>query len=102
MLNVYGWCALFFPLNFFSKYNFYSYNKTKTEPPTFIDNSNFENANYSNHENTVFVKTVNEYEDFSLKCLAKGKPKPKVTWFLKYLNGTFIRECFHFLLLNDK
>ena len=102
MLNVYGWCTLFFFLKFFSKYNFSFFNKTKTEPPTFIDNSNFENSNSSNHENTVFVKTVNEYEDFSLKCLAKGKPKPKVTWFLKYLNGTFIRERFFSFFLNDK
>ena len=72
----------------------------KIEPPTFIDNTNSESINFNSsltkndYETFVFVKTVNEYEDFTLKCLARGKPKPKVTWYLKYLNGTFIRKNF--------
>ena len=72
----------------------------KIEPPTFIDNTNSESINFNksltknDYETLVFVKTVNEYEDFTLKCLARGKPKPKVTWYLKYLNGTFIRKSY--------
>ena len=72
----------------------------KIEPPTFIDNTNSESINFNksltknDYETFVFVKTVNEYEDFTLKCLARGKPKPKVTWYLKYLNGTFIRKSY--------
>ena len=72
----------------------------KIEPPTFIDNTNSESINFNksltknDYETFVFVKTVNEYEDFTLKCLARGKPNPKVTWYLKYLNGTFIRKSY--------
>ena len=74
---------------------------TSKEPPSFVDNSDSSKLNSTfDRDNTVFVKTVNEYEDFTLKCLAKGKPKPKVTWFLKYLNGTFIRMfCLDFLII---
>ncbi len=64
------------------------------EPPSFIDNSETLNSNLTYDENSVFVKNINEFDDFSLKCLARGKPKPKVSWFLKYFNGTSIRKDF--------
>ncbi len=51
------------------------------------------------YENSVFVKSINEYEDFKLKCLAKGKPKPSVSWYLRYVNNTSIRKKLYFIFI---
>lgn len=47
------------------------------------------------YENSVFVKSINEFQDFKLKCLAKGKPRPTVSWHLRYINNTLIRKFYH-------
>lgn len=48
------------------------------------------------YENSVFVKSINEFEDFKLKCLAKGKPRPTVSWHLRYFNNTLLRKSLYF------
>lgn len=44
------------------------------------------------NENSIFIRSITEYEDLKLKCLAKGRPKPTVLWFLKFTNGTSLRN----------
>lgn len=65
------------------------------EPASFIDENEKNETNaMTKYENSIFEKSVNEFDDFKLKCNARGKPKPKVIWFLRYLNGTQIRTSF--------
>jgi hypothetical protein len=47
----------------------------------------------------MYVKNVNENQDFKLECLAKGRPKPTITWFLKYSNGSSFSKLFLFHLI---
>jgi hypothetical protein len=63
------------------------------EPAYFVDeNDPSELTPVSNYENSIFVKSVNEFDDFKLKCIAKGKPKPVVSWYVRYANGTVLRN----------
>ena len=64
------------------------------EPAAFLENNDSADTNSSSeYENSIFIKSINEFDDFKLKCLAKGRPKPTVSWYLKYQNGSSIRKC---------
>ena len=61
------------------------------EPASFSDSYEALGNVYNkqpNEKHSTYVKYVNEYDDLKLKCKAKGKPKPSITWILKYTNGT--------------
>lgn len=66
------------------------------EPAYFVDDiESSELTPWSKYENSIFVKSINEFDDFKLKCVANGKPKPTVNWYLKYINGTSLRTLIH-------
>ncbi|CAF1045685.1 unnamed protein product [Brachionus calyciflorus] len=67
------------------------FNLNINEPAYFVDESDQnEITPLKDYENSIFVKSVNEFEDLRLRCLAKGRPRPNFTWYLKYLNGTIL------------
>jgi len=67
------------------------------EPASFSDSYETQ-TKHPNEKQSTYVKYVNEFDDLKLKCKAKGKPKPSITWILKYTNGTANRIItFYFL-----
>ena len=54
--------------------------------------------NYDPNESFVFIKSVNENENFKLKCHARGRPRPTVSWLLLYQNKTSFRKSFRICL----
>lgn len=90
MLNVYGKNKLLSLSH--CKIQYISF-KIYLEPASFVDNNNINTSSNSStsilkYENSIYLKSVNENQDFKLECLAKGRPKPTITWFLKYSNGS--------------
>ena len=61
-------------------------------PVSFIEENEANELGTINTDTNFYVKTINEFDNLKLKCLAQGKPKPTVKWFLKYFNGSSARN----------
>ncbi|RNA42448.1 amalgam-like isoform X2 [Brachionus plicatilis] len=68
------------------------FNLNVNEPAYFVEERETNQLKImSNNENLLFLKSVNENADLKLKCNAKGKPTPTISWYLRFFNGTTLQ-----------